>query len=159
MDCAEIRKKYDIPIISDKNTRTSSDTTKTLTTSTSTIILRNILNGTDENPGSTITKNRKRYKFYNRITSLNAPRHRKSKENNPVDTDDDLNNYITKSIKTLVPYKNSITNILIQITNRIHSRLNYCGSHTIPQIQTNSEFIKISRPGFAENQPHDVDVV
>ena len=80
-------------------------------------------------------------------------------ENNPVDTDDDLNDYVAEGVEALVPYKGSVTDILVQITGGIRSGLSYCGGHTIPQMQTNSEFIKMSRAGFAESQPHDVDVV
>ena len=36
----------------------------------------------NESPGSTITKNGKRYKFYSGMASLGAARRRKSKENN-----------------------------------------------------------------------------
>ena len=52
-----------------------------------------------------------------------------------------------------------MTDILVQITGGIRSGLSYCGGHTILQMQTNAEFIKMSRAGFAESQPHDVDVV
>ena len=47
----------------------------------------------------------------------------------------------------------------LTITGGIRSGLSYCGGHTIQQMQTNAEFIKMSRAGFAESQPHDVDVV
>ena len=159
MDCAEIGKQYDIPIISDGGTRTSGDATKALAAGASTVMLGSMLGGTDESPGSTITKNGKRYKFYSGMASLGAARRRKSKESIVVDTDDDLNDYVAEGVEALVPYKGSVTDILVQITGGIRSGLSYCGGHTISQMQTNAEFIKMSRAGFAESQPHDVDVV
>ena len=45
------------------------------------------------------------------------------------------------------------------MTGGIRSGLSYCGAHNIQQMQKNAEFIKISRAGFAESQPHDVDVM
>ena len=60
MDCAEIGKQYDIPIISDGGTRTSGDATKALAAGASSVMLGSMLGGTDESPGSTITKNGKR---------------------------------------------------------------------------------------------------
>ena len=63
MDCAEIGKKYDIPIISDGGTRTSGDATKALAAGASAVMLGGMLGGTDESPGSTITKNGKRYQI------------------------------------------------------------------------------------------------
>ncbi|MBC8251128.1 MAG: IMP dehydrogenase, partial [Candidatus Nitrosopelagicus sp.] len=53
----------------------------------------------------------------------------------------------------------SVVDILVQITGGIRSGLSYCGGHNITQMQNNAEFIKMSRAGFAESQPHDVDVL
>ena len=159
MDCAEIGKQYDIPIISDGGTRTSGDATKALAAGASAVMLGSMLGGTDESPGSTITKNGKRYKFYSGMASMAAASRRKSKENNPSEAEDDLNDYVAEGVEAMVPYKGSVIDILVQITGGIRSGLSYCGGHNIKQMQTNAEFIKMSRAGFAESQPHDVDVI
>ena len=159
MDCAEIGKQYDVPIISDGGTRTSGDATKALAAGASSVMLGSMLGGTDESPGSTITKNGKRYKFYSGMASLGAARRRKSKETVQIDTGDDLNDYVAEGVEAMVPYKGSVVDILVQITGGIRSGLSYCGGHNIQQMQTNAEFIKMSRAGFAESQPHDVDVL
>jgi len=159
LDCAEIGKKYDIPIISDGGTRTSGDATKALAAGASSVMLGSMLGGTDESPGSTISKNGKRYKIYRGMASLAAARGRKSKETGLVDLGDDLNDYVAEGVEAFVPYKGSVTDILTQITGGIRSGLSYCGGHTIEQMQENSEFIKMSGAGFAESKPHDVDLM
>ena len=159
MDCAEIAKKYDIPIISDGGTRTSGDATKALAGGASTVMLGSMLSGTDESPGSTISKNGKRYKIYRGMASLAAARGRKSKETGLVDLADDLNDYVAEGVEGFVPYKGTVTDILKQITGGIRSGLSYCGGHTILQMQENAEFIKMSGAGFAESKPHDVDLM
>ena len=159
MDCAEIAKKYDIPIISDGGTRTSGDATKALAGGASTVMLGSMLSGTDESPGSTISKNGNRYKIYRGMASLAAARGRKSKETGLVDLADDLNDYVAEGVDGFVPYKGTVTDILKQITGGIRSGLSYCGGHTILQMQENAEFIKMSGAGFAESKPHDVDLM
>ena len=159
MDCAEIAKKYDIPIISDGGTKTSGDATKALAGGASTVMLGSMLSGTDESPGSTISKNGKRYKIYRGMASLAAARGRKSKETGLVDLADDLNDYVAEGVEGFVPYKGTVTDILKQITGGIRSGLSYCGGHTILQMQENAEFIKMSGAGFAESKPHDVDLM
>jgi|TARA_B110000196_G_scaffold320273_1_gene341544 IMP dehydrogenase len=159
MDCAEIAKKYDIPIISDGGTRTSGDATKALAGGASTVMLGSMLSGTDESPGSTISKNGKRYKIYRGMASLAAARGRKSKETGLVDLADDLNDYVAEGVEGFVPYKGTVTDIIKQITGGIRSGLSYCGGHTISQMQENAEFIKMSGAGFAESKPHDVDLM
>ena len=159
LDCAKIGKKHDIPIISDGGTRTSGDATKALAAGASSIMVGSILGGTDECPGSTITKNGKRFKIYRGMASLGASIGRKSKETGTFDLTEDLNDYVAEGVEAMVPYKGSVNDLIIQITGGIRSGLSYCGTHNIKQMHENAEFIKMSRAGFAESQPHDVDLM
>jgi len=159
MDCAKIGKEYNIPIISDGGTRTSGDATKALAAGASSIMVGGIFGGTDETPGTTITKNNKRFKIYRGMASLAASMGRKTKETGTLELTDDINDYVAEGVEGMVPYKGSVTDIIIQMTGGIRSGLSYCGAHNIKQMHKNAEFIKISRAGFAESQPHDVDVI
>ena len=159
LDCAKVGQKYDVPIISDGGTRNSGDATKALAAGASSIMVGSILGGTDEAPGTTITKNNKRFKIYRGMASLAASMGRKTKETGNVELTDDLNDYVAEGVEAMVPYKGSVTDIITQITGGIRSGLSYCGAHNIKQMHANAEFIKISRAGFAESQPHDVDTM
>jgi len=159
LDCAKIGKEYNIPIISDGGTRTSGDATKALAAGASSIMVGGIFGGTDETPGTTITKNNKRFKIYRGMASLAASMGRKTKETGTLELTDDINDYVAEGVEGMVPYKGSVTDIITQITGGIRSGLSYCGAHNIKQMHENAEFIKISRAGFAESQPHDVDVM
>ncbi|MFB5627428.1 MAG: IMP dehydrogenase [Nitrosarchaeum sp.] len=159
LDCAKIGKDYGIPIISDGGTRTSGDATKALAAGASSVMVGSMLGGTDESPGTVLTKNGKRFKIYRGMASLGASLGRKSKETGSLSFDDDLNDYVAEGVEAMVPYKGTVTDILKQLTGGVRSGLSYCGAHTIPQMQTNAEFIKMSRAGFAESQPHDVSLM
>ena len=159
MDCAKIGKDYGIPIISDGGTRTSGDATKALASGASSVMVGSMLGGTDESPGTVLTKNGKRFKVYRGMASLAASIGRKSKETGSISLDDDLNDYVAEGVEAMVPYKGTVTDILKQLTGGVRSGLSYCGAHTIPQMQENAEFIKMSRAGFAESQPHDVSLM
>ncbi|MBM3906265.1 MAG: IMP dehydrogenase [Thaumarchaeota archaeon] len=158
-DCAQIGKKYDVPIISDGGTRTSGDLTKALAAGASTVMVGSLFGGTDESPGSFVMKNGKRYKIYRGMASFYAALGRKSKETGNVAINDDLNDYVAEGVEAMVPYKGTVTDIIKQLSGGVRSGLSYCGAHTIPQMQQNAEFIKMSRAGFAESQPHDVDLM
>jgi len=159
LDCAKIGKKYDTPIISDGGIRTSGDATKALAAGASTVMVGGILGGTDESPGSPVMKNGKRFKIYRGMASFYASLGRKSKETGSVSISEDLNDYVAEGVEAMVPYKGSVTDIIKQLTGGIRSGLSYCGANTIQQMQENAEFMKISRAGFAESQPHDVDLM
>ncbi len=92
------------------------------------------------------------------MASLGASIGRKSKETGSTSFDD-LNDYVAEGVEAMVPYKGSVVDILKQLTGGVRSGLSYCGAHTIPQMQENAEFIKMSRAGFAESQPHDVSLM
>ena len=159
IECAKVGKDNDVPIISDGGTRTSGDATKAIAAGSSCVMVGSILGGTDESPGSVLTKNGKRFKVYRGMASLGASLGRKSKEFGVNSFDDDLNDYVAEGVEAMVPYKGSVTDILKQLTGGIRSGLSYCGAHTILQMQENAEFIKMSRAGFAESQPHDVSLM
>jgi len=159
MDCAKIGKDHGIPIISDGGTRTSGDATKALAAGASSVMVGSMLGGTDESPGTVLTKNGKRFKVYRGMASLAASLGRKSKETGSFSLDDDLNDYVAEGVEAMVPYKGTVTDILKQLTGGVRSGLSYCGAHTILQMQDNAEFIKMSGAGFAESQPHDVSLM
>jgi IMP dehydrogenase len=159
LDCAKIGRDHGIPIISDGGTRTSGDATKALAAGASSVMVGGMLGGTDESPGTVLTKNGKRFKVYRGMASLGASLGRNSKETGSISFDDDLNDYVAEGVDAMVPYKGTVTDILKQLTGGVRSGLSYCGAHTILQMQDNAEFIKMSRAGFAESQPHDVSVM
>ena len=159
LDCSKIGRDHGIPIISDGGTRTSGDATKALAAGASSVMIGGMLGGTDESPGTVLTKNGKRFKVYRGMASLGASLGRNSKETGSISFDDDLNDYVAEGVDAMVPYKGTVTDILKQLTGGVRSGLSYCGAHTILQMQDNAEFIKMSRAGFAESQPHDVSVM
>ena len=159
LDCAKVGKKHDVPIISDGGIRTSGDITKALAAGSSSVMVGSILGGTDESPGSFMTRNGKRFKIYRGMASFYASLGRKSKENGKISFEDDLNDYVAEGVEAMVPYKGSVTDILKQLTGGIRSGLSYCGANTIKQMQENAEFIKMSHAGYAESQPHDVSLM
>jgi len=159
MDCAKIGNDYGIPIISDGGTRTSGDATKALASGASSVMVGSMLGGTDESPGTVLTKNGKRFKVYRGMASLAASIGRKSKETGSFSFDDDLNDYVAEGVEAMVPYKGTVVDILKQLSGGVRSGLSYCGAHSIIQMQENAEFIKMSRAGFAESQPHDVSLM
>ena len=159
MDCAKVGLDHGVPIISDGGTRTSGDATKALASGASSVMVGSMLGGTDESPGTVLTKNGKRFKVYRGMASLAASLGRKSKETGSFSFDDDLNDYVAEGVEAMVPYKGTVVDILKQLTGGVRSGLSYCGAHTISQMQENAEFIKMSRAGFAESQPHDVSLM
>lgn len=162
IDSVKMAKKYDIPVISDGGTRTSGDITKALAAGSSSVMIGSLFGGTDESPGKTLVKNGKKYKMYRGMASFYAALGRRYRENPDSASsadDEDLNDYVAEGVEAMVPYKGSVIEIIRQLVGGVRSGLSYCGANTIPEMQENAEFIKITLAGYKESHPHDVDVI
>lgn len=160
IDAVKAAKEYDIPVISDGGVRTSGDVTKALAAGASSVMVGSLFGGTDESPGKTLVKNGKKFKMYRGMASYMASLGRKYREEGPqVVESDDLNDYVPEGIEAMVPYKGSVVEIVRQLAGGLRSGLSYCGAKTIPEMQKNAEFVRMSPAGYMESQPHDVDVM
>jgi len=159
MDCAKVAKDHDVPLIADGGIRNSGDITKALAAGASTVMIGSLLAGTDESPGANLTKNGKRYKIYRGMASFYASLGRKFREEGGLTIEDDLNDYVPEGVEALVEYKGSVVDIIRQLAGGLRSGLSYCGASTIPEMQKNATFIKMTTAGYMESMPHDVDIM
>ena len=160
IDAVKAANEYDIPVISDGGIRTSGDLTKALAAGASSAMIGSIFGGTDESPGKSLVKNGKKFKMYRGMASYMASLGRKYREEGEQVVDaDDPNEYVPEGVEAMVPYKGSVVEIVRQLAGGLRSGLSYCGARTIPEMQKNAEFVRITGAGFIESQPHDVDVM
>jgi IMP dehydrogenase len=160
IDSVKVAKDYDIPVISDGGIRNSGDITKALAAGASSVMVGSLFGGTDESPGKTLVKNGKKFKMYRGMASFYASLGRKYREEGSQVVDsDDLNDYVPEGVEAMVSYKGSVVEIVRQLAGGLRSGLSYCGAKTIPEMQKNAEFIKMTSAGYIESQPHDVNVM
>jgi IMP dehydrogenase len=160
IDSVKVARDYGVPIVSDGGIRNSGDITKALAAGASSVMIGSLFGGTDESPGKTLVKNGKKYKMYRGMASFYASLGRKYREAGPQVADsDDLNDYVPEGVEAMVPYKGSVVEIIRQMAGGLRSGLSYCGAKTIPEMQNNAEFIKITSAGYIESQSHDVDLM
>lgn len=160
IDAVKAAKDNDVPVISDGGIRTSGDATKALAAGASSVMVGSLFGGTDESPGKTLVKNGKKFKMYRGMASYMASLGRKYREEGAqVIESDDLNDYVPEGVEAMVPYKGSVVEIVRQLVGGLRSGLSYCGAKTIPEMQRNAEFVRISAAGYIESHPHDVDVM
>ena len=160
IDSVKVARDHEIPIISDGGIRNSGDITKALAAGASSVMIGSLFGGTDESPGKSLVKNGKKFKMYRGMASFYASLGRKYREAGPQVVDsDDLNDYVPEGVEAMVPYNGSVVEIIRQMAGGLRSGLSYCGAKTIPEMQINAEFIKITSAGYIESQSHDVDLM
>ncbi|WP_288775390.1 IMP dehydrogenase [uncultured Eubacterium sp.] len=154
MDCYEVAKEYNIPIIADGGIKYSGDMTKALAAGASVCMMGSMFAGCDEAPGAFELYQGRKYKVYRGMGSLAAM------ENGSKDR------YFQQNAKKLVPegvegrvaYKGSVEDIIFQLIGGIRAGMGYCGAPTIKDLIETSSFVKISAASLKESHPHDIHI-
>ena len=154
MDCYEVAKKYDIPIIADGGIQYSGDIVKALAAGANVCMMGSMFAGTEESPGEIVLYAGRSYKTYRGMGSIAAME------------DGSKDRYFQSGQKKLVPegvegmvaYKGKAEDIVFQMIGGIKSGMGYCGAPTIEQLQANAEFVKITAASLKESHPHDIKI-
>ena len=127
MDCYEVAKEYNIPIIADGGIKYSGDMTKALAAGASVCMMGSMFAGCDEAPGALELYQGRKYKVYRGMGSLAAM------ENGSKDR------YFQENAKKLVPegvegrvaYKGSVEDLVFPLIGGIRAGWGYWGSTPI----------------------------
>ncbi|HKV43571.1 MAG TPA: IMP dehydrogenase [bacterium] len=153
LECAEVAAAGGIPIIADGGIRGSGDLVKALAAGAETAMLGNLLAGTEESPGASVTRNGRQYKVYRGMASLWT-----SAERRDMPQEDDLlAEIVPEGIEAMVPYRGRLAAVLAQLIGGLRSGMSYCGATTLGELRANARFIRVTEAGVREGMPHDVD--
>lgn len=156
-DCAKAL-DGSIPVIADGGIRHSGDVPKALVAGADSVMLGSVLAGTEESPGEKILQEGRQYVVYRGMGSLGAMRDgigsRERYAQDQVNTDE----LVPQGIEGIVPYAGSLKKVMTQFCGGLRSSMGYCGCSTIPELQKNGRFLRVTMAGIAEAHPHDVKI-
>ncbi len=155
LDCAEISRKYDIPLIADGGIRYSGDIVKALAAGANAVMIGNLFAGTDESPGETILYQGRSFKVYRGMGSLGAMVHGSKDRYRQADVES-LDKLVPEGIEGMVPYKGPMSTSIYQLMGGVRSGMGYVGCQTISELQEKAKFVKITSHGREESHVHDV---
>jgi IMP dehydrogenase len=148
-------KSNDVPLIADGGIRFSGDVSKALAAGADAVMLGGIFAGTEEAPGEVELYQGRSFKTYRGMGSLGAMSER-----------NDVNRYsqdgvekekmVPEGVEGRVPFKGWVVSVIDQLTGGIRQSMGYVGCKTIPQMQTDTQFIEITNAGMMESHVHDV---
>ncbi len=153
LECAKVAKDYGVPIIADGGIENSGNITKALAAGASTVMLGNLLAGTEESPGFTVIRNGRKYKIYRGSASIDSAIDREVK-GEEIDSLD----YTPEGVEGFVPFKGSVVEIINQLLGGLRSGMSYAGVKSVAELQKSAEFVKISEAGRRESGAHDLEV-
>ena len=155
-DCASAAADSDIPVIADGGMQFSGDLAKAIAAGADCAMIGGLLAGVDESPGEVVLYQGERFKEYRGMGSIGAMKGRSfSKDRYFQDQrDDDL--LVPEGIEGRVAYKGPIANVLHQLIGGLRQAMGYCGTTTIGEMRTKTQFVKITASALRESHPHDV---
>jgi IMP dehydrogenase len=155
-DVYEVCRKHDVPLIADGGIKYSGDVTKAIAAGADTIMLGNLLAGTEEAPGEVVMYQGRAYKLYRGMGSLAVMKEGKSSDRYQQDGLTSVTKLVPEGIEGRVPYKGSTTVFVQMLVGGLKAGMGYAGCRTIEELKTKARFIKITQASLKESHVHDV---
>lgn len=154
MDCAEVGKKYGIPVIADGGIKYSGDIVKALACGASACMMGSLFAGTEESPGEVVLYRGRSYKTYRGMGSIGAMEHG-SKDRY---FQEDAKKLVPEGVEGMVAYKGKAEDIVFQMLGGLRAGMGYTGSPNLKVLSDNAKFVKITAASLKESHPHDITI-
>jgi len=157
LECAAAAASAGVPIIADGGVKYSGDFVKALAAGAHSVMIGNLLAGTEESPGETILYEGRTYKVYQGMGSLSALSSGRG-DRYFQEGVKDMKKLVAEGIEARVPYKGQVANVIYQLVGGLRAGMGYCGVSSIDELRTKTRFIRITQAGLRESHPHDVTI-
>ena len=155
-DVYKVTSRKGVPLIADGGVKYSGDVTKAVAAGADSIMLGNLLAGTEEAPGEVVMYQGRAYKLYRGMGSLSVMKEGKSRDRYMQDTHQSDAKLVPEGIEGRVPYKGSTMVTIQMLVGGLKAGMGYAGCRTIEDLKTKSRFIKITQASLKEGHVHDV---
>jgi IMP dehydrogenase len=159
-----------VPVIADGGIKFSGDITKAIAAGANLVMIGSLFAGTEESPGETILYQGRTFKSYRGMGSLSAmaagssERYFQGSPEGEASTElsedgrssNRLGKLVPEGIEGRVPYRGTLSAMVLQLVGGLRSGMGYVGCQTIPELQQKARFIRISGAGLRESHVHDV---
>ncbi|HJV36982.1 IMP dehydrogenase [Geomonas sp.] len=154
-ECSKVAKKYGIPMIADGGIKYSGDITKAVAAGADVVMIGSLFAGTEESPGDTILYQGRAYKGYRGMGSIGAMKEGSKDRYFQSDVESDIK-LVPEGIEGMVPLRGPLSANVHQLMGGLRAGMGYTGSRTVPELQQNGRFVRITGAGLKESHVHDV---
>lgn len=156
MEVAQALRGTGIPIIADGGIRYSGDIAKALAAGADTVMVGNLLAGTDEAPGETIIYEGRRYKVYRGMGSLEAMMAGEGGANRY--SQERLVKFVPEGVVGRVPYRGPASEMVYQLVGGLRLAMGYLGARRIADLRR-ARMVRQTLAGLHEGHVHDVEII
>jgi IMP dehydrogenase len=141
-----------VPLIADGGIKYSGDVTKAIAAGADCVMIGSLFAGTEESPGETILYQGRTFKSYRGMGSIGAM----SQGSSDRYAQETATKTVPEGIEGRVPYKGLLAEMVFQLNGGLRAGMGYCGCRTIPDLQRQARFLRVSVAGLRESHVHDV---
>ena len=157
MECARAARAREVPVIADGGIRSSGDLAKAVAAGADCAMLGSMFAGTDEAPGEVVLYQGRSYKAYRGMGSLGAMARGSADRYFQEEVRDDLK-LVPEGVEGQVPYRGPVASVIHQLVGGLKAAMGYTGCGSIPELQRNATFIRVTGAGMRESHVHEVTV-
>ncbi len=155
MDCYEVCSKHGVPMIADGGIKQTGDIAKAIAAGADTVMLGNMLAGTEESPGELTYLDGRAYKVYRAMGSLAAMKDG-SGDRYFQEGETNTKKLVPEGIEGKIPYRGKLADVIFQLTGGLRASLGYSGAANIEELKKKAKFMRMSSAGLRESHPHDI---
>lgn len=158
-NCAEVGHRHGVPVIADGGIKYSGDVAKAVAAGADSVMIGSLFAGTDEAPGEMVLYQGRSYKSYRGMGSVEAMKAGSSDryfQDDEGDPEAETRKLVPEGIVGRVPYKGSVADVVYQLAGGLKASMGYTGCATLPLMQQNARFVRMTASGLRESHVHDV---
>ena len=155
MDCYKAVKELGGCLIADGGIKFSGDIVKAITAGADSVMIGNLLAGTEESPGETIIYQGRKYKIYRGMGSIDAMKEGSGDRY----FQEKVSKFVPEGIVGQVPYKGKVSETIFQLVGGLRAGMGYVGCKNIKELKEKARFVQITQAGYRESHVHDVIIV
>jgi IMP dehydrogenase len=157
VDVVEECRKHGVPVIADGGIKFSGDLAKAIAAGADCAMLGSLFAGTDESPGEVFLYQGRSYKYYRGMGSIGAMARGSADRYFQQEVTDTLK-LVPEGVEGRVAHKGPVGNIVHQLIGGLKAAMGYTGNRTIPEMQRNCTFVRITGAGLRESHVHDIAI-
>jgi IMP dehydrogenase len=157
VDVVEECRKHGVPVIADGGIKFSGDLAKAIAAGADCAMLGSLFAGTDESPGEVFLYQGRSYKYYRGMGSIGAMARGSADRYFQQEVTDTLK-LVPEGVEGRVAHKGPVGNIVHQLIGGLKAAMGYTGNGTIPEMQKNCTFVRITGAGLRESHVHDIAI-
>jgi IMP dehydrogenase len=146
MDCAEAARPLGVPLVADGGIRRPADVSKAIAAGADTVMVGSLFAGTSESPGEVVVRGGRRFKVYRGMASRAAAADRPDLEQRA----DALDQYVPEGVESVVPVKDSVVEIVLELAGGLRSGVSYVGARTLDEFRERAEFVRVTEAAKRE---------